>query len=127
MKASSSRFYTVFPRQASQFWPCLTVAWLLALTSAPAALAYSYAEPAVPPEVLFSRDLRQRVVVPGKVNVNRADMNELLSLPGMNENIALKIMRVRPLKNREDFMKMPFISPRNVQQLLQQIENKIEF
>lgn len=102
----------------------LALLWLGAVLPA---MAYSYGEALIPPEVLYSRDLRQRVVVPGKVNVNKADLNELLSLPGMDENLALKLIRVRPLKSREDFRKMPFISPRNIQLLLQQIENKIEF
>ena len=110
----------------SRFIVCLIIASLWLGAALPAS-AYSYGEAVIPPEVLYSRDLKQRVVVPGKVNVNQAGLNELLTLPGMDENLALKMMRARPLKSREDFLKMPFISPRNVQLLLQQIENKIEF
>lgn len=93
----------------------------------PPGFAASYAEPAIPPEVVYAHDLRQRITVPQRVNVNKASLNDLLTLPGMDENMALKLLRMRPIQTKEDFLQMPFVSPRNVQLLLQRIDGKIEF
>ena len=65
--------------------------------------------------------------MPRKVNVNRAGLNELQTLPGLNESLALKLMRLRPLKNVEDFYALPWFDQREVQLLIESLQHRIEF
>jgi DNA uptake protein ComE-like DNA-binding protein len=78
------------------------------------------------PEVLHADNFRQSVYVPRKTNVNTAPLAELMSLPGIDMNIALKLIRVRPVSSLEDIeRKMPTLTPSSIQQLIQYLDPKV--
>lgn len=94
----------------------------------PLAMAATLEQPFYPPEVAYADDLRQTVTVPEKVNINTSGLNQLKSLPGFNEELALKVMRCRPCEGIQDFYrKMPGMSKKNIDLLIKQIEPKILF
>jgi DNA uptake protein ComE-like DNA-binding protein len=98
------------------------------LTSRSAAVAATMGQPYYPSEVAYADDLRQKVTMPTKVNINTSGLNELKSLPGFNEELALKVMRSRPCHGVQDFYKkMPGLSKKNIELLIKQIEPKIQF
>lgn len=93
-----------------------------------AAHAHALAETYMPPELAFADDLRQKVTIPEKVNINRGSLNQLLVLPGFDEEIALKVMRHRPFEDVQDFYrKMPGLEKKNIDRLIQQIQPKVLF
>lgn len=89
--------------------------------------AASYRDSYLPPEIVYATDLGQRLPVPRRINVNRADVNELMTLPGVTENIALKLIRIRPVKDLRDFHRMPWLGPKQVERLIDRIQSRIEF
>lgn len=89
--------------------------------------AASFKENYIPPEIVYAHDLSQKVAMPRKVNVNTASLPELQTLPGLSENIALKLMRLRPLRDIEDFYAMPWFDKREVQLLIDALRNRVEF
>lgn len=97
---------------------------LLALLS-PAAQAYSFRQSYIPPEIAYADDLRQKVTLPGKIDVNQANFNQLKLLPGFDEELALKLMRIRPIENIQDFYRMPGLEHKQVERLIQMIQPKI--
>jgi len=93
-----------------------------------AAVAATNMQPYYPPEVAYADDLRQKVKVPEKININTSGLNQLKALPGFNEELALKVMRCRPCENVQDFYKkLPGMSKKNIDLLIKQIEPKIQF
>lgn len=81
----------------------------------------------IPPEILHSNFLSHRVSVAKKININHASMQELMSLPGVDQNIALKIMRVRPIEDIRDLSKIQYLSPKVVQQLIEGVKNRVAY
>jgi DNA uptake protein ComE-like DNA-binding protein len=110
-----------------QFAPlCLSLAFLL--LNAGVARAAGLWDTYIPPEVAFADDLRQRVTVPEKVNINRGSLSELKVLPGFDEEIALKVLRARPFEDIQDFYKkMPGLDKKSIDRLIQQVQPKILF
>lgn len=108
---------------------CLLAISLLATLLTPLqAGAHVYFETYMPPELAFADDLRQKVNIPEKVNINRGTLNQLLVLPGFDEEIALKVMRHRPFEGVQDFYKkMPGLEKKNIDRLIQQIQPKVLF
>ncbi|MGE0201744.1 MAG: ComEA family DNA-binding protein [Candidatus Melainabacteria bacterium] len=102
---------------------------LAGLSVAPAR-AYELRESYIPPEVAYARELAQKITVPRKVNLNQADVNELITLPGVDENIALKMIRLRtrgPMEGVKDLYQLPWLQPRDVQRLIYQIQSHVVF
>ena len=94
----------------------------------PGAFAATDAVPYYPPAVAYVDDLRQTVIVPQKVNINTSGLNQLKGLPGFNEELALKVIRCRPCSGFPDLMrKVPGLSRKNIELLIQQIEPKVIF
>lgn len=92
------------------------------------ATAATLQQPYFPPEMSYADDLRQTVTVPQKVNINTGGLNQLKSLPGFDEELALKVIRCRPCEGIQDFYKkMPGLSKKNIDLLIKQIEPKILF
>lgn len=89
--------------------------------------AYSFSESYIAPEVMYADQLAQKIQVPTKINLNRASFNEIKTLPGMDESMALKLMRIRPLENIRDFYRMPWVSPKDVQVLIQRVQSRVTF
>jgi DNA uptake protein ComE-like DNA-binding protein len=95
----------------------------------PPALAADDAwETYIPPELVFSDDLKQKITVPEKININLSSLNQLLALPGFDEELALKVIRNRPFIGIQDFYrKMPDLGKKNMDRLIEQIQSKILF
>ena len=80
------------------------------------------------PDLTYADDLRQKVTIPSQVSINHGTLNQLMVLPGFDEEIALKIMRNRPFKGLQDFYnKMPGLSRKNIDRLIQQVQPKLLF
>lgn len=100
----------------------------MGLSLSPQALAATYGEPYAPPELAYANDLRQTVTMAKRVNINQTGLNQLKVLPGFDEELALKVMRVRPFEGVQDFYrKMPDLSKKNIDLLIQQIQPKVMF
>ena len=91
------------------------------------ATAGSFTNSYIPPEIAYANDLNQKVSVNQRVNINQASMPELMSLPGIDENMALKIMRIRPVEDVKDFYKMPWVPRRDARLLIENIQSLIAF
>ncbi len=92
------------------------------------ATAATFWDTYVPPELAFQDDLRQSITLPQRINVNLDSLNQLKTLPGLNEDIALKVMRNRPYTDVQDFYrKLPGLDKKRIDRLIQQIQPKIKF
>ncbi|WMU93348.1 photosystem II 12 kDa extrinsic protein [Microcystis phage MaAM05] len=92
------------------------------------ALAATFWDTYVPPELAFQDDLRQTIALPQRININQDSLNQLKVLPGLNEDIALKVMRNRPYTDVQDFYrKLPGLDKKRIDRLIQQIQPKIKF
>ena len=90
--------------------------------------AATYEDPYAPPEIAYANELRQTVTVARRVNINKTGLNQLKGLPGLDEELALKVMRVRPFEGVQDFYrKMPDLSKKNMDLLFQQLQPKVLF
>jgi DNA uptake protein ComE-like DNA-binding protein len=105
----------------------LTTALFLTLLSQVTIWAGSFQASYMPPEIVYASDLRQRLILPPKININKADLNTLLTLPGMTENIALKLLRIRPLSGFQDLHQLPWLKPNQIDVLIQSLQNRVEF
>ncbi|WP_373531958.1 ComEA family DNA-binding protein [Vampirovibrio sp.] len=95
---------------------------------APGAWAATYWEPYIPPEVAFADDLRQKIALPAKININQGGLNQLKILPGFDEDIALKVMRNRPFVDIQDFYsKLPGLDKKRIDRLIEQVQPKVLF
>jgi len=94
----------------------------------PLAFAATDTVPYYPPAVAYDDDLRQKVTVPQKININTSGLNQLKGLPGFNEELALKVIRCRPCSGFPDFRrKLTGLSRKNIEMLIKQIEPKVIF
>jgi hypothetical protein len=115
-------------RKPTIIFGCLSACLVCLLPASGRAIAATLWDPYIPPEVAFADDLRQRVTIPAKVNINRSNLNELQVLPGFNEEIALKVMRGRPFEGVQDFYKkLPGLDKKNIDRLIEQVQPKILF
>lgn len=96
------------------------------LINSPVAAA-SYSSSYVSPEVVYADQLSQKIPVPRKVNLNRASLNELVTLPGVDQNIAFKLIRIRPVENIQDLYKMQWVDKRNIKTLIDTLQQRVEF
>jgi len=107
---------------------CLLICLVLTLNTSGTAMAAALWDSYITPEITFADDLRQRVTIPSKVNINHSNLNELKVLPGFNEEIALKVMRGRPFEGIQDFYKkLPGLDKKNIDRLIEQVQPKILF
>ncbi len=91
------------------------------------AMAATFREEYIPPEVAYAHHLQYRLRAPGKVNLNQASLQELQCLPGVDESVGLKLMRLRPLKSFEDFQQLPYTDAKAVQRLIERLRTYVEF
>ncbi len=106
---------------------CLIILLLTGLLLGGGAWAASFESPYISPEILYAEDLAQVIPVPPKVNINRANVNHLKALPGVDESIALKLMRMRPVEGFQDFYKLPWISQKEIERLIEGLRHRVEF
>lgn len=91
------------------------------------ARAANYSDAYVPPEIAYAGDLAQHVTLPGRINVNKGTLNELKLIPGLDEELALKVMRGRPYADIQDFYKKLPLDKKQLDRLIQQIQPKVLF
>jgi predicted DNA-binding helix-hairpin-helix protein len=92
--------------------------------------AEASAKPYIHPDYIFAHQLRHKHRVAPTVNINRAGLAELKTLPGMDENTALKVIRLRkiaPLRSTTDLYRLPWLDRREVDLLIDRIKNGISF
>lgn len=90
--------------------------------------AFSLQNSYIPPEIAYAEDLKQRVSMPEKLELNTMNLGELKNLPGLSEDWALKILRNRPFADVQDFYKrMPGVSSKQLQLLIQQWQPHLKF
>jgi hypothetical protein len=64
----------------------------------------------------------------GKINLNQATVQELTTLPDINENLALKLVRLRPMTNLQDLNQLKASCPEKfVQRLIQNLKDDVRF
>ncbi len=82
-----------------------------------------------PPEVIYSEDLKYTFTLHRNLNINRAGFNELLSLPGFDEDLALKVLRCRPFKNMHELQRKlpPSIDRGRLSRIITRIAAEIAF
>jgi hypothetical protein len=61
----------------------------------------------LPPDIYYppGREIRLE-----KIDLNKAELDQLLALPEINEDLALKIMQRRPIDTLEDLYNLPYIN-----------------
>lgn len=106
---------------------CLIFLWLCFLMTA-SSWAASYQDIYIAPEMMYSKDLGQTIQVPKQMNLNQVSLNQIRTLPGFDDNLALKVIRNRPFRGMQDFYeKMPVQDRKHLQWVIQQVETSIRF
>lgn len=98
----------------------LSTAWLLSQCVMPQGLAQEMVLPRFPLgfENLSPYWVQQRTVAPPpSINLNTADVNELMTLPYITQSMALAIIRFRPYRAMADLNRVRSFSPAQVRQL----------
>ncbi len=75
---------------------------------------YSVVSPYQNPERVYRDTMGFGVTVSGKVGLNEAGLNELLTVPGMNQSMAVKVMKARPFSGWEDLYRLPGVDQQQV-------------
>lgn len=78
----------------------------------------SIVRPYVSADIYFDRG---RIIQLKKIDINKASFEQLMALPEINEDLALKIMRKRPVKSLEELVRLPYINMDRMQLILQGI------
>ena len=60
-----------------------------------------------------------------KLDINKASLEQLMALPEINEDLALKIMRKRPISNLKDLSRLPYINMDRMELILKGIQNLV--
>ena len=81
----------------------------------------------IPPEIAYASDLKQKVTLPGRIDVNHAGLGELQLLPGFDEDLALKVIRLRPLASVQEFYSLPGVNKKEIDRFIKQLEPKVLF
>lgn len=125
--------------QATASWRSLSRLGLTALTaligagmwvnSCLPACAQDLGRPYFPPGLSeLARAQQHSLRVPNRVNVNRANLQELMTLPGVTESIALSLVRLRPFRGFDDLSRIQAsLSRGKWLQLRQELSNRISF
>lgn len=88
--------------------------------------AYALQDSYIPPEVAFAQDLNQRVQLSEQFNLNTMNWVELKGIPGLTEDMALKIMRNRPFTDVQDFYKR-MQAGKQLNLWIQQLQPRLQF
>jgi hypothetical protein len=109
--------------------PILTAALAgMLMGNLPPAWAATFWDPYIPPEVAFADHLRQKVTIPAAININQGGLSQLKVLPGVDEDIALKVMRNRPFVDIQDFYsKLPGLDKKRIDRLIEQVKPHLIF
>lgn len=98
----------------------LNLVWAVGLWAMPQGYAQEMALPRFPMglEMLSPYTMQQRHISPPlSINLNTADLNELMTLPYITQSMALAIIRFRPYRAVGDLSRVQGFSPAQVKQL----------
>jgi DNA uptake protein ComE-like DNA-binding protein len=103
----------------------LALFWIISTLPAK---AFDLYRPYIPTGVSYQAYTERRVLsVNGLVNLNAASLNELLALPGFNEDLALRVRRLRPLSGLQDLHRLSVESQPYVERLIERLEGHVSF
>jgi hypothetical protein len=63
--------------------------------------------------------------LPGRINLNTADFNELMSLPVMSESLALQLLELRPLRSFKDLYRLESLTPSQTARLIEVLQTQV--
>jgi DNA uptake protein ComE-like DNA-binding protein len=98
----------------------LATCLLLAQPFTPPAAAQEWASPNFPlglDELSPTYRQQRRLSAPDTINLNTADLNELMTLPYITQSMALAIIRFRPYRSWDELHRIRSLSPRQWRQL----------
>ena len=105
----------------------ITLALLLSVGFAAQAQAFSGKDAYISPEIAYADQLRQKVKLNSKADINHVSLNQLKILPGVDENIALKVIRNRPYADVTDFYRLPGLQKKEIEMLIRQLQPLVIF
>lgn len=76
----------------------------------------------IPPEIDYPAG---KTIKLNKLDLNNASLQQIMSLPQINEDIALKIIRKRPIKSLEDIYHLPFLDVNRVKIIINGFGNLV--
>jgi Helix-hairpin-helix motif len=93
------------------------------------ALALDYSQPFYPDFMQkLPRAEEQHHKLPfGLLNINQADLNQLMAIPTMTENMALKIIRYRPFRQASDLNRLSALPIRERERLIRITSTRLQF
>ncbi|MBY0405229.1 MAG: helix-hairpin-helix domain-containing protein [Cyanobacteria bacterium] len=103
------------------------LALCLLVFSPNAAYAVYFKHPYFPPEAVYRHHYQDTFKFPGPINLNVASLEELKTLPEVDDNVGLKLIRIRPLNTYQDLYKLPYISKQQVTRLIEKIKPLSQF
>jgi hypothetical protein len=82
----------------------------------------------ISPEARYADDLDETIKVHAQVRINQASLNQLQILPGFDQDLALKVIRLRPFKNIADMnRKMPASSKHKLAVIQNRLQRAVRF
>lgn len=75
-----------------------------------------------PPDIYYPAG---RTIKLEKLDINKANIEQLMSLPEINEDLALKIARRRPIKSLQDLTHLPYIDINRMKIILKGLANLV--
>lgn len=76
----------------------------------------------LPPDIYWPPGKQERLY---KLDINNASLEQLMSLPHINEDLALKIMNRRPVKSLQDLARLPYIDMDRMKLILKGISHLV--
>lgn len=75
----------------------------------------------LPPDIYYFPP--GKLLILRKLDLNKASYQQLIALPQINEDLALKIISKRPIKTLDDLYKLPFMNKDRMQVIISGIAN----
>ncbi len=91
---------------------------------------YGAGKPFIHPDFLYSHQLQEKHTLSSQTNINHASFEELKILPGIDDNLALKLIRLRKTQTFQsnlDLYRLPFMEKREIDRLISQLQQYISF
>ena len=60
-----------------------------------------------------------------KLDLNKASLQQIMALPQVNEDMAIKIMRRRPIRSLEDLYNLPYLNVDRVKTIVDSMANLV--
>lgn len=75
-----------------------------------------------PPDIYIPHG---RTIKLEKVDINKANLQQLMALPEINESLALKIMRRRPVKYLNELERLPYMNMDRMKLILKGLQHMV--